>query len=605
MKLDKETIIGLCLCFALLIFWEPIMRNLIGSPKPPVQKTVVSETDKQAKKTAGDSSTSGAENDKPVERKKESARPKETLKTEDIVKSTVPEKADKSDDAIKLPAIPDQTISNDFISLKISPAAASITSIEFKKFLNTDKKKNILLNERPGAGALSFSTTDKLVTTSIECVKESETAMRLTRSFKNDAGQPFSVVQSWKILEKYTSSYSVEIRNLSEKKLVIEGIHVSAGSIIPILELSGDYFIMESMTINTCLENTVASKSYSGKPFEEHQENAAKWIAVSNKYLACILKPETPFKKGDGNMLRQTMETLTDQNGKEKPYSCLDTYGIIGRTEIEPGARSAMNFSYFSGPKELALLKNFDPKASEIMNLCYVGDNWFFQMYLWFEPIAQGLLIALIWLNGFCGNYGLSIILLTVIVKMLFWPITDRANASMRKMQKIQPLVQEIRTKYKDDAQKVNTKIMQLYKEHKVNPLGGCLPILLQIPIFIALYSALNGAIELRQASFLWAFDLSRPDTIATIPGIDLAINPLVLLMTGTMVIQQYLTPSAMDPIQQKMMMILPLVMLVMLYSLPSGLTLYWSVSQIISIIQLLVNRKIDEKEKSLEKKTA
>ncbi|MFZ4572679.1 MAG: membrane protein insertase YidC, partial [Bacteroidales bacterium] len=238
------------------------------------------------------------------------------------------------------------------------------------------------------------------------------------------------------------------------------------------------------------------------------------------------------------------------------------------------------------------LLKKFDPQASDTM---YLG-------WKWFEPISQGLLVALIWLKKFCGSYGLSIIVLTLIVKMLFWPVTDRANASMRKMQKIQPLVQEIRTKYKAEPQKMNTKIMQLYKEHKVNPMGGCLPILLQIPVFTALYFALNGAIELRQASFLWAVDLSRPDTIATIPGIELAINPLVLLMTITMVLQQYLTPSAADPIQQKMMMIMPLVMLVMLYSLPSGLTLYWTVSQIISIIQLLVNKRIDKNEPLVKK---
>ena len=291
--------------------------------------------------------------------------------------------------------------------------------------------------------------------------------------------------------------------------------------------------------------------------------------------------------------IRDSIKTSKDEKtGNEKSYAVLETYGIIERAEIDGGGKADFGFTYFSGPKEISLLKNFDPQASDIM---YLG-------WKWFEPISQGLLMALIWLKKFCGSYGLSIIVLTIIVKMLFWPITDRANASMRKMQKIQPLVQEIRTKHKDEPQKMNTKIMQLYKDHKVNPMGGCLPILLQIPVFTALYFALNGAIELRQASFLWAVDLSRPDTIGVIPGIELAINPLVLLMTITMVIQQYLTPSAADPVQQKMMMILPLVMLVMLYSLPSGLTLYWTVSQIISISQLLVNKKLDKNEPLVKK---
>ncbi len=604
MKFDKETIIGLCICFALLIFWNPIMSAIFGPlPQPKPQ----AKTEQQMKTSPSNSTLSakGSETVKSVEQKKTEPAPKNAAAPEEVKKPDAAGKTETVDENIKLPSLPDQTISNDFVAFKISPSSGSITSIEFKKFLNKDKKKNIVINEDYEPGALSFSTTDKLKPLSVDSVKESETSLRLTRGFMNDSGQRFSVIQTWKLVDKYKTAYGIEIKNLSDRKLSIEGIHVSAGSIIPILELSGDYFIVEAMCINTCLENTVAARSYSSTAFDERQENLAKWIAVSNKYFTCILKPETPFRQGDGNTLRQTIKTFKDDKGKEKPYSSMETSGVIGRTEIEPGADKALNFTYFSGPKELSLLKEFDPKAADIMNLCYVGDSWFFGWYLWFEPIAQGFLIALIWMKSFCGNYGISIILLTFIVKMIFWPVTDRANASMRKMQKIQPLVQEIRTKYKDDAQKMNTKIMQLYKEHKVNPLGGCLPILLQIPIFIALYSALNGAIELRQSSFLWAFDLSRPDTIGMIPGIDLAINPLVLMMTVTMVIQQYLTPSAMDPVQQKMMMILPLVMLVLLYSLPSGLTLYWTVSQIISIVQLLVNKRIDQKEKMLEKKTA
>ena len=144
----------------------------------------------------------------------------------------------------------------------------------------------------------------------------------------------------------------------------------------------------------------------------------------------------------------------------------------------------------------------------------------------------------------------------------------------------------------------MNTKTMELYREQKVNPLGGCLPILLQIPVFLALYSTLDAAVELRQVSFWWAGDLCKPDTVAVILG--LPINPLILAMTLLMFLQQKMTPSAMEPMQQKMMLAMPFVMLFFLYSLPSGLTLYWTVSQIISIIQLLINNRAaaDEKPK-------
>ena len=136
--------------------------------------------------------------------------------------------------------------------------------------------------------------------------------------------------------------------------------------------------------------------------------------------------------------------------------------------------------------------------------------------------------------------------------------------------------------------------MMKLYKEHKVNPLGGCLPILLQMPIFFALYAALSGAVEPRHTAFLWINDLTLPDTIGHIFSIP--INPLMITMSATMFLQQKLTPSAADPAQQKMMMFMPLIMLVMLYSLPSGLTLYWTVSQLISIGQLIVNKELEKR---------
>jgi YidC/Oxa1 family membrane protein insertase len=586
MKLDKETIIALAVCMVLLVMWPFLFPS---DPKKP--QIPPSEQKQEAKTASVESSLSSASTEKPLKKTNESV----TAEKQADLKIPVQKTAEKEveTETASVPKLPDQTISNDFIALKINPSNGAVTSIEFKKYLSTDKKHPVIINEDFEPGALSFTIIEKLKTVNVESSKDGENALKLVRTLKNEAGQTFTITQIWKITDSYTTDYKVEVKNLSKETLILPGIHISSGSLPPVLELSGDTFFMETHSISSCLEGTVKRTDAGKKPFSELQDNPSKWIGVSNKYFACILKPETPFKRGEGNMMNEILKTLKDKKtGDEKSHAVLETYGIIEKTEIEANGKANFNFTYFSGPKEIALLKKFDPQASDTM---YLG-------WKWFEPISQGLLVALIWLKKFCGSYGLSIIVLTLIVKMLFWPVTDRANASMRKMQKIQPLVQEIRTKYKAEPQKMNTKIMQLYKEHKVNPMGGCLPILLQIPVFTALYFALNGAIELRQASFLWAVDLSRPDTIATIPGIELAINPLVLLMTITMVLQQYLTPSAADPIQQKMMMIMPLVMLVMLYSLPSGLTLYWTVSQIISIIQLLVNKRIDKNEPLVKK---
>ncbi len=588
MKLDKETIIALAVCMGLLIIWP----FLFSEPKKP--QLPASEQKQEVKTTSGESSLSAATSEKPLEKPEETAPHEKQADVKKPVQKTVEKETEPENSS--LPKLPEQTIANGFISLKINPSNGAVTSIEFKKYLSTDKKHPIVINEDFAPGALSFTISEKLKTVNVDCAKENENTLKLSRTFKNEAGQTFAVTQTWSISDSYATDYKVEVKNLSNEKLVLTGIHISSGSLPPVFELSGDTFFMDTHSISSCLEGTVKRTDAGKKPFSELQDNPAKWIGVSNKYFACILKPGTPFKKGEGNMMNQILKTFKDgKTGNEISYAVLETYGIIEKTEIDGNGKTDFNFIYFSGPKEISLLKKFDPQAPGLMYLCV-------NYMKWFEPISQGLLVALIWLKKFCGSYGLSIIVLTFIVKMLFWPITDRANASMRKMQKIQPLVQEIRTKHKDEPQKMNTKIMQLYKEHKVNPMGGCLPILLQIPVFTALYFALNGAIELRQASFLWAVDLSRPDTIAVIPGIELGINPLVLLMTITMVIQQYLTPSAADPVQQKMMMIMPLVMLVMLYSLPSGLTLYWTVSQIISIVQLLANKRIDKNEPLVKK---
>ena len=230
------------------------------------------------------------------------------------------------------------------------------------------------------------------------------------------------------------------------------------------------------------------------------------------------------------------------------------------------------------------LLEAFEPSTNRMMHLAWGPLDYLARLLLW----------VLVQLHGFCGSYGVSIIILTLMVRLLFYPVTAKANASMRKMQAVQPKIAALREKYKDNPQLLNSKMMELYREEKVNPFGGCLPILLQIPVFFALYATLDGAVQLRQVSFLWAKDLAAADTVAKIPlyFYDLPINPLVLMMTALMMIQQRMTPMAMDPMQRKMMLMMPVVMLIFLYDLPSGLTLYWTVSNFFSIIQLKLQQK-------------
>jgi YidC/Oxa1 family membrane protein insertase len=201
--------------------------------------------------------------------------------------------------------------------------------------------------------------------------------------------------------------------------------------------------------------------------------------------------------------------------------------------------------------------------------------------------------------NRVTGNYGIDIILLTILIKILFYPLTQKSMASMRKMQELGPILSKLKEKYKGDAQRLNQETMNLYKTYKINPLSGCLPMLAQIPVFIALYKALLVTIELRHAPFfLWINDLSAPEHLwdIAVAGYTLPIRLLPLLMGVSMFVQQKMTPSSgMEPAQQKMMLFMPVIFTFMFWSFPNGLVIYWLVNNVLSIgQQMMYNRKAD-----------
>jgi YidC/Oxa1 family membrane protein insertase len=214
----------------------------------------------------------------------------------------------------------------------------------------------------------------------------------------------------------------------------------------------------------------------------------------------------------------------------------------------------------------------------------------------WFDIIAQPLLKCLKFFNRFTHNYGVDIIILTILIKLLFWPLTHKSYVSMQQMKKLQPKMQKIREKYKDDKEKMNQEVMQMYRTHKVNPVGGCLPMILQIPVFFALYRVLYCALAIRHAHFwLWINDLAAPDRLyvgITIPYLG-GLPVLTLLMGVSMFVQQKMSPTTGDPRQEKMMLMMPVVFTVFFVNFPSGLGLYWLVNNVLSIgQQYYINKK-------------
>ncbi len=273
-----------------------------------------------------------------------------------------------------------------------------------------------------------------------------------------------------------------------------------------------------------------------------------KWVAQEDKYFASAIIPLSPVEGA----------TLWQEGA---------AYGIALKL-----APQKHDFIFYAGPKEYDRLKAFDKGFEHIID------------FGWFSIVAMPLFWVLKFFYKFFGNYGWSIIVLTIVTRVPFIPILHKSQQSMKKMQKIQPLMAELKEKYKNDAVKLQKETMAIYKKHKVNPIGGCLPMFLQIPVFIALYNVLLRAIELRGAPFiLWITDLSVKDPYYVLP----------IVMGLTMVLQQRMTPSAMDPKQAKIMMFMPIIFTIMFLKFASGLVIYWLVNNTLGIIQqYFVNKK-------------
>jgi YidC/Oxa1 family membrane protein insertase len=300
-------------------------------------------------------------------------------------------------------------------------------------------------------------------------------------------------------------------------------------------------------------------KEFTAKDVKETKSfrEGVKWIAQEDKYFASFLVPK-------GNL--------------EEARAWQHNGDALAGLKMKSGDNS---YLFYAGPKEYDILEKYKSGMEHVIDFGF------------FSIISRPLFWFLKWLNGFFNNFGISIIVLTIVTKIPFIPIINKGSRSMKKMQEMQPRIAELKEHYKNDPKRMQQEMMGLYKKHKINPVGGCLPMLLQIPFFFALFSILSTAIELRQAPFmLWITDLSAPDTLfGHIPDIvpflgGTALGLLPLVMGATTFIQQKMTPATGDPKQQKIMMMLPLVFTFMFLNFASGLVLFWLISNLLGIIQ-------------------
>jgi len=307
------------------------------------------------------------------------------------------------------------------------------------------------------------------------------------------------------------------------------------------------------------------------------------WVAVKNKYFTQILTPESAATRCDVLAARGAPVQATSMlffSRTDHPFARVAATLYMPAYELPAGQTLVQNATWYVGPKVYSELRANGPHQEDILQLGF----W--------RPIGILILKIMVWIQAHVWpySYGLAIILLTFMIRIVFWPLNHKSMVSTRHMQAVQPMIAALKEKHKNDPQKQHQEMMALYKEHKINPMGGCLPMLVQIPVFFALFVVLRGAIELRFSSFLWIRDLSTPENLFR-DVLPIPINILPIFMGVTMWVQQKLTPAG-DAQQQKMMMMMPVIFTVMFYNFPSGLSLYWSINQVLMIFQLAWMRK-------------
>jgi YidC/Oxa1 family membrane protein insertase len=310
------------------------------------------------------------------------------------------------------------------------------------------------------------------------------------------------------------------------------------------------------------------------KEIEEKNKYSGKigWIAIEDRYFMTSIIASDDF---NGHM-------LLDHNGNN-----LKNQLVKDISGLSPQGTQTIEAKLFIGPKSLSLLRSLNNGLDKAIN------------FGWFDFLAKPCLWFMNFIYGFIPNYGIAIIILTIVTRAVFWPLAKKSYKSMGEMRKIQPLMQEVREKYKDDKARMNQEMMTLYKTYKINPMGGCLPMVIQMPVFFALYRMLYSAIELRHAPFFgWITDLSAPDRLFSfgfkIPFMDApyGIPVLTIVMGASMLLQQKMTPTPGDPAQAKMMMLMPVIFTFIFINFSSGLVLYWLVSNIFSMAQQYYTQK-------------
>jgi len=531
-------------------------------------------------------------------------------------------------------------IENDAMKVTFTSLSAAITEVELKKH-HADNGGNIILNEQshsnvlaltgwPGADTANFQVQENggqgvTYTSDLPNGLKWQRTYAFGKDQENDAGMSGYLrgLIEWVSVELghpktvpliYTLDVSDTLTNPGTADVALPSYSLSIGRAEPLYDprpyerdissldtkrhqsynsnqqylgsgwLASKFRLTTISAFNPSYIPLIGIKTADGKDmFSSKTIDPAslRWIGVENQFFAMLLTPaeELPIDHGDFFCFNHRDDSGSFLRTEDPDIEA--SANFAGFT-VPAGKSVTLNYGLYAGPKDFNRLDALGANQGELMN------------YGWFELLIVPMLTVLHFWFLIFNNYGVAIILLTLMIKGITWPLQSIANRSGKKMQALAPKLKELQAKYKDSPEKLQTETFAIYKDYGVNPFGGCLPALVQMPVFFSLYYMLQNAVELRGQSFLWVHDLTKPDTLFTLPflffGFHPALHLLPILVTGLTMVMMRMTPQIGDPTQAKIAQFMPIVFLVIFYNFAAALSLYYVINNAVSIIQIYRN---------------
>ena len=530
--MDRKAVIILVISFILLMIWYPLM-NRVYPPQPMPQWTnsVPSAGNRIAAGTNAPATTSG-------------------VPAGAFVKSDAPEKL--------------VVVENDNARCTFTPHGGALKLVELKNYPESvacrikngsPTSKVATLNTRAPAPAFALLGSDALQGDGNFLLTKTDSGVRAEKTLPSGA----RLVKEFRLGTNYLLDVTVRLENPTRQPIQLPAQELVVATATPLgpgdnaASMAMEWF--DGAKVQSVSEPWFANRTlgcFAGTPRTEYLAGHSNvlWAAVYNRFFTMIVVPPTNAPGPEVVVRRVHLPPPGADEIETNPKAITNQFGFqtafaFPEMTLAPNQNVEHRFDVFAGPKEYKTLDRLAAKLGNNVDLV-MGFGGFFGFF------AKLLLLSMNGLHALGLSYGFAIVAITVVIKLVFWPLTQASTRSMKRMQALQPQAKAIQEKYKDDPMKMQKKMGELWKEHKVNPAMGCLPMLIQIPFFFGFYRMLQSAIELRGASFLWACDLSQPDTVWIIPGLNFPLNPLPLIMGATQLWQMRLTPPSpgVDPVQ-------------------------------------------------------